>query len=608
MDPNVFNILVVDDDEMVTKALSTMLRRPDRRVLTCTDPTEVPAIMDKQAVDLVISDEEMPNLSGVRLLAMLRKSHPDAVRILLTGRGNVHTAVQAINDCGVFKFLTKPWNQQELNEVVASALATRQKQKKPAKPAPASVADRRRAMLEELEAEHPGLLDVGMGTHELVLDPIVDTIERLAKAVIAGEKSDELRRRAEPLAAQSSPVALANAFASLMLRQPCASLVIEPREHVHVVSCEAGVSTNLMLALPRWLGDTVVARFAVFGGLDLGGMGEQVGRAHFRLAGEKVEFLITFRTNSLGLAVELRRVVAMATEIQAEPAPSSSSTGDFIGRYRTLGVIGHGGLGIVYRAVHEALERPVAVKVLHQQGAHDEMATARFLREARAASRARHPGIVEVLDFGQTSDGRSFLVMELVEAPTLEHRLADGAFPLEQAVMIARSISAALGAAHDAGVVHRDLKPSNVFVDDDNAVKLSDFGAAKIVGQVGPELTQEGTTVGTPHYMSPEHARGLPVDRRTDLYALGCVLYEMVSGKPPFEGQTALDVLSQHIGAPPPVPVSPHGPVPHALARVIRRGMAKNPGERHQTAAEMIADLAQAAASLGRTGWRRWLP
>jgi serine/threonine-protein kinase len=606
VDAQVFNILVVDDDEMVTKALSTLLKRPDRRVLTCTDPSEVPAIMARQAVDLVISDEEMPKMTGVRLLTQLKQTHPDAVRILLTGRGNVQTAVQAINECGVFKFLTKPWNGDELNAVVAAALQRAAQQRKPAKP---PVADRRRAMLEELEREHPGLLDVGAGTHEIMVDPIADMIDRLAGTVIARQSPDDLRKKTEPQAAQTSPVVLANAFAAIMLRQHCASVVIEPREHVHVVSIEAGVSTNLLMTLPRWLGDTVVARFAILAGLDIGGMGEQVGRTSFKLDGDKVEFLITFRTNSMGLAVELRRVVQQEIEAEAEPSqvPAGASS-DFIGRYRTLGVIGHGGLGIVYRAVHEALERPVAVKVLHAQGAHDELATARFLREARAASRARHPGIVEVLDFGQCSDGRSFLVMELVEQPTLEHRLADGAFPLEQAVAVAASIARALGAAHDAGVVHRDLKPSNVFVDEDQNVKLSDFGAAKIVGQVGPELTQEGTTVGTPHYMSPEHARGLPVDRRTDLYALGCVLYEMVAGKPPFEGQTALDVLSPQIGAPPPVPISPHGPVPHALARVIRRGMAKNPGERHQTAAEMIADLQQAAASLGRTGWRRWLP
>jgi serine/threonine-protein kinase len=606
VDAQVFNILVVDDDEMVTKALSTLLKRPDRRVLTCTDPSEVPAIMARQAVDLVISDEEMPKMTGVRLLTQLKQTHPDAVRILLTGRGNVQTAVQAINECGVFKFLTKPWNGDELNAVVAAALQRAAQQRKPAKP---PVADRRRAMLEELEREHPGLLDVGAGTHEIMVDPIADMIDRLAGTVIARQSPDDLRKKTEPQAAQTSPVVLANAFAAIMLRQHCASVVIEPREHVHVVSIEAGVSTNLLMTLPRWLGDTVVARFAILAGLDIGGMGEQVGRTSFKLDGDKVEFLITFRTNSMGHAVEQRRVVQQEIEAEAEPSqvPAGASS-DFIGRYRTLGVIGHGGLGIVYRAVHEALERPVAVKVLHAQGAHDELATARFLREARAASRARHPGIVEVLDFGQCSDGRSFLVMELVEQPTLEHRLADGAFPLEQAVAVAASIARALGAAHDAGVVHRDLKPSNVFVDEDQNVKLSDFGAAKIVGQVGPELTQEGTTVGTPHYMSPEHARGLPVDRRTDLYALGCVLYEMVAGKPPFEGQTALDVLSPQIGAPPPVPISPHGPVPHALARVIRRGMAKNPGERHQTAAEMIADLQQAAASLGRNGWRRWLP
>ncbi len=601
-----FNILVVDDDELVTRALSTLLRRPGRRVLTCTDPCKVQELMTAQTVDLVISDEDMPGLSGVRLLSMLRKSHPDAVRILLTGRGTVQTAVDAINEGGVFKFLTKPWDQKELDAVVASALETVQAKRKPPKP-PVAL-DRRRAMLEELEREHPGLLTVGTSPHLVIVDPMADSFDRLVAGVLARDtlRADTVRRHAEPAAAQAGPLAVANALAAVMLRQPCNSLVIEPRDAGHVVSIEAGVHSHILMTLPRALGDTVVARFGVLGGLDIGGMGEQVGRTILRLGNDESEFLITFRTNPMGLAVELRRVGTI--EIEVEPAPSASSpNGDFIGRYRILDVIGHGGLGVVHRGVHEALERPVAVKLLHSH-AQDEMATARFLREARAASRARHSGIVEVLDFGQCADGRAFLVMELVEAPTLEHRLSDGAFPLEQAVTIAGWIAAALGAAHDAGVIHRDLKPSNVFVDDDLTVKLSDFGAAKIIGLAGPELTQEGTTVGTPHYMSPEHARGLQVDRRTDLYALGCVLYEMVSGKPPFEGQTALDVLTQHIGTPPPTPVSPHGPVPHALSRCIRRAMAKNPGERHQTAAELIADLAQAGSSLGRTGWRRWLP
>jgi serine/threonine protein kinase len=123
-----------------------------------------------------------------------------------------------------------------------------------------------------------------------------------------------------------------------------------------------------------------------------------------------------------------------------------------------------------------------------------------------------------------------------------------------------------------------------------------------------PDLTQEGTIVGTPHYMSPEQACGLRVDRRTDLYALGCVLYEMIVGTPPFVGATPIDIMSQQLRAPVPAPVSPHGPVPHALARVVRRAMAKNPRERHQTAAELIADLSQAELSLGRSGWRHWLP
>jgi serine/threonine-protein kinase len=198
--------------------------------------------------------------------------------------------------------------------------------------------------------------------------------------------------------------------------------------------------------------------------------------------------------------------------------------------------------------------------------------------------------------------------MELVEAATLEQRLCSGPLAPADAIKVARGMAAALHAAHAAGVVHRDLKPANVFVDDELAVKIADFGAAKLVGALGADDTQEGLTIGTPHYMSPEHAQGMPVDRRTDIYALGCVLHEMLSGAPPYDAETPREILLMHVSAAVPAPTAPSGPLPLALTRAIQRAMAKNPAERHQNGSELIADLDQATASLGRTGWRRWLP
>ena len=603
MDSSEFCILVVDDDEGIVRTLTHALRGPDRKVLACQDPRQVPGILAAQHVDLVISDEQMPQINGVRLLSMLRETHPDVARVLLTGHGTVETAAQAINEAQVFRFLTKPWRKDQLDSVVHAAQQRTHAQRRA--PAPIPPADRRRALLAELEREHPGILSVPAGTYYPRAGAASVGVDNLVASALRGDLADEARAQVERLLVTSGPAAAVDALLAAMVRHAQVGFAVEPSPLGHAVAMEAGSSSTALLSLPRSVGDTFAARCAVLADLDVGAMGEQTGHRFVKLGEDAVELLIVFRTSSSGLAVELRRVDAGAV-VGPAPVPIATALGQ-VGPYRVLEVLGHGGLGVVYRAVHEVLERPVAVKLLHAP-AHDSSSTARFLREARAASRAKHPGIVDIIDFGRNADGRPYLVMELVEADTLEDRLAAGGLPLEEAVAVAHSVAGALAAAHDAGVVHRDLKPSNIFVDDDLSAKLTDFGAAKMVGVSLPSLTQEGTTIGTPHYMSPEQARGLAVDRRSDLYALGCVLYEMIVGARPYEGPTSLDVLSQHIGAPVPVPVSPHEPGPHALARVIRRAMAKSPSERHQTAAELIADLAQAERSLGRDGWRKFLP
>jgi serine/threonine-protein kinase len=235
----------------------------------------------------------------------------------------------------------------------------------------------------------------------------------------------------------------------------------------------------------------------------------------------------------------------------------------------------------------------------------------RFLSEARAASRVRHPNVVDVTDVGLLSDGRPYMVMERLAGESLEARL-DRSGPLAplSALLVAREVALALGAAHEGGVVHRDLKPANVILletsrDDAPRLKLVDFGAACLTGAVADE--SEGL-IGTPAYMSPEHARGEPTDGRTDIYALGILLFEMLCGAQPFTGANAREILLAHLSLPAPPLESPSGTMPQAVQRVVARALRKNAGERHQSAAELVADLDHAIAAAGRRDWRRWLP
>jgi serine/threonine-protein kinase len=262
-------------------------------------------------------------------------------------------------------------------------------------------------------------------------------------------------------------------------------------------------------------------------------------------------------------------------------------------------------MGTVYRALHTALGRPAAVKVLRGGYADDPITVARFVREARAATRARHPRIVETFDFGHTPDGQPYMAMELVESATLQQRLKRGPVEALEAVLIARDIAEGLAAAHRVEVVHRDLKPANIFVDDRMTVKLCDFGAAKILDLSDDDLTRAGMTLGTPAYMSPEHITAKPLDGRADLYALGCVMFEMLSGKAPYRGDIRA-VLNQHLQADVPAAESPDAALPAALVRVVKKAMAKDRRQRHATADAMIADLDFVAEELSRArGARR---
>ena len=408
-------ILVVDDDPMVSKTLAATLGQPGRRVLICNDVDEALTLVDREPIDLIITDRRMPKMSGHELVEAVHLRQPDLPCVMLTGDPSLDSALEAINSGHVFRYLTKPWDLDELEATVAKGLA---------------------------------------------------------------------------LSAERQAVAARDAEATGLITPP------------------------------------------------------------------------------------------------------------EIGKYRVLGQLGEGGMGRVFRGLHVALQRPVAIKVLYGNVVRDPVAMARFEREAKAAARARHPRIVETLDFGRLPDGRPYLVMELIEAETLRARLQHGGLPPADAIRIARGVAEALVAAHAVGVIHRDLKPGNVFVDAHLEVKLGDFGAAKLLDPASESITGSDVSIGTPHYMAPEQILNEPVDSRTDLYALGCVLYQMLTGLTPFLGTDTRTVLAQHLHADVPVPSSPHRALPRPVIDVVQSAMAKDPARRPQSATDMRAALERAASSL----------
>jgi serine/threonine protein kinase len=303
------------------------------------------------------------------------------------------------------------------------------------------------------------------------------------------------------------------------------------------------------------------------------------------------------------------------TPLQADPtiaveAPIDPMIGrTFDGKYRLDEKLGVGGMGTVYRATHLLIDRPVAIKVLNSRFVEDEAAQIRFRREARAAGRLQHANAVTVTDFGTTADGHVYIVMELLEGRTLRDVLAHDA-PLDtaRAVSLMLQISAAVGAAHEAGIIHRDLKPANIFVvqrpNAPASVKVLDFGIAKLAAEALEEddhmtLTQVGVMIGTPRYMSPEQCDGVQLTPAADVYSLGIILYEMLTGITPFIGSTPLAVAMKHSTAPPRPPSEIVATVPPAIEGVVLHALEKNPGHRPANADEFHRELFGIAERLG---------
>jgi eukaryotic-like serine/threonine-protein kinase len=259
-------------------------------------------------------------------------------------------------------------------------------------------------------------------------------------------------------------------------------------------------------------------------------------------------------------------------------------------RYEIDAVLGQGGMAKVFKGTDRVLGRTVAVKVLSPQFAGDHQFVSRFRREAQAAAALNHPNIVSVFDTGDQGDVH-FIVMEYVEGRTLRDAIRqEGPILPERAVEITEEVARALAAAHEAGLVHRDVKPGNIMLTSDGSdAKVMDFGIARTT--TGDTLTQTAAVLGTASYLSPEQAQGQPVDARTDIYSLGCVLYEMLTGRPPFTGDSPVSIAYKHVKENPVPPSRLNDDVTQSLEAVVMKMLAKNPTNRYQTAAELLEDL-----------------
>jgi len=409
---------------------------------------------------------------------------------------------------------------------------------------------------------------------------------------------------------QADPCRVAEITLAAAICAEADAVFIEPmpmNDDAYVITLERGSAVLSTTPIEASLGTAVIARLAFLAELDLVASHATSAVLPVRSGTRDAEMLITVRPGA-----NLRADVMVLSHRRNRGAitPIGPDPGDVIGHYKVIEFLGEGGMGTVFQVEHAALGRPYALKVLRSKVVErDPTAGDKFLREARTASRVRHPNIVDVFDFGHMPDGRPYFVMELLEGESLADRVHRGALPPAEVVSIARQLATALAAAHERGVIHADVTPSNVLVvggDGALHVKLVDFGLAELAGEGLRDDVPE-FVLGTPAYISPEQLRGLSPTERSDQYGLGAVLFELLTGHPPFEDPDLRTLCMMHITAPVPAVESPHGPLPPKLADLVTTCLQKTPQARFPGMRAFLAALEEIERVTDRRGWRRWL-
>lgn len=407
------------------------------------------------------------------------------------------------------------------------------------------------------------------------------------------------------------PRRLAELTLAAAVRSSADAVYIEPvpmNEAAYLIAIERGQQPVTTLTVDATCGAATIARLAFVGGLDLAATSPSSAVVPVRSGEREADVVITLRPGA-GLRADLMVMPRLRAPKRAGTEVSVGLVGEVVGNYQIVEPLGEGGMGTVFRVEHTSLGRTYALKVLRAKVIErDATAAQRFLREARAAARVRHPNIVDVFDFGHLSDGRPYFVMELCEGHSLSDIIAGGPLDVADAVAIARQMTQALAAVHERGVVHGDVTPSNALVvgTDPFHVKLVDFGLAALEGESFEEEDSE-FVLGTPAYISPEQLRGVAATDRSDQYGLGCVLYELLTGRPPYPEEDVRKLCMMHLQAPIPVVASPFGPVPPKLVDIVTTCLQKSPQQRFPGMKAMLSALDEVERVTERRGWRRWL-
>ncbi|HEY4057144.1 MAG TPA: protein kinase [Kofleriaceae bacterium] len=423
-------------------------------------------------------------------------------------------------------------------------------------------------------------------------------------------------REVEPGAAWASPpVAAADAVIACALRTNADVAWIEPspiEADRYVISMEQQGRQLAQVTVEAQVATAIIARLAYITNVDLSDPGPVTGIAKMRTVDDRErDLVLTVRTGRDLRAEALfvqRTARPMLGVVANELAP-----GDRVDHYRLISRLGSGGMGTVFAVDHVALDRRCALKVLHRDKVMRDKNADRFLREARAAARLRHPNIVDVFDFGYLADGRPYFVMELLDGKSIGELLDERrakkelGFSPDEVFAFAQQLANGLAAAHDGGVIHADISANNVLVVGETQVKLVDFGQAETRDKNDPAIAED-FVFGTPHYVAPELLRGEVADELSDQYSFGCLLFEMISGEAPFDADTVADTCRMHVESPIPEVTSPHGPLPLELISIVTRCLQKSPSARYSDMHALSADLANAARKYAQRGWRRWLP